>query len=96
MYFKLCSRGYNTHDEEDEVGDDDSPFARHLQSQKKGDEGIRKPVSVDGKGYPYGIMKTCLEDDVKLFAKDLDPTTSWEGQSAQDRRRFFKRLYSGM
>ena len=41
-------------------------------------------------------MKRSLEDDVKLFAKDLDPTVSWEQQPSSEKARFFKRLYAGM
>lgn len=53
-----------------------------------GDDAIEKPVSVDANGYPYEIMKSCLEDDMKLFAKDLDPTASWEAQPPNKRERF--------
>jgi len=64
--------------------------------QKVGDDGMKKPISVDAHGFPYGRMKNHLEDDVKLFAKQLDVTASWEAQPPNDKARFFSRLYAGM
>lgn len=96
-WYEYSRGGYETPSDDDsseeEEGADD---VRHRRFREVGDESIKKPVSVDAHGYPYGIMKTCLEDDVKLFAKDLDPTVSWESQPPNEKARFFKRLYAGM
>lgn len=99
MYSRGC--GYETPEEDDnsEEEEDDGPLEAISMQQRfhrVGDDAIKKPVSVDSNGFPYGIMKTCLEDDVKLFAKDLDPTLSWEMQPLSEKERFFKRLYASI
>ena len=39
-----------------------------------------KRVELDAQGQPFGSMKAVLCADIKKYAKDLDPTTGWEGQ----------------
>lgn len=99
----LDSGGYESPEEdEDEDSDEDfvnappGPAERFQRLHKPRDEAIKKPVSVDANGYPYGIMKSCLEDDVKLLAKDLDPTVGWDLQPPSERERFYRRLYAGI
>lgn len=72
------------------------PRKRHRRVRDEEDSGMRKPVLVDAKGIPYGSMKKALEDDIKLFARELDPRYSWEAQSQQVKDRFFKRVYAGV
>lgn len=84
--------GYETLEDSDSSEEEDGAH----KIQEVGDDLIKKPVSVDEHGYPYGRMKSCLEDDVKLYAKELDPTGSWESVPRGEKERFFKRLYAGM
>lgn len=63
--------------------------------RRTGNAQDKKPVKLDPNGIPYGNMREVLAADIKRYAKDLDPTTSWEGQPGGERRRFFRRLYSG-
>ena len=56
---------------------------------------MKKRVELDAQGQPFGSMKVVLCGDIKKYAKDLDPTTVWEGQPRHERKRLFKRLYSG-
>ena len=76
----MYSRGYDTpEDEEAEEEDTDngnSPTGLCQRLHQRGQEVIKKRVSIDANGFPYGIMKTFLEDDVKLLTKNLDPTAS--------------------
>lgn len=80
-------------------GSDVSSFdGRHTKAAPKRttNKDDKKPVKLDPNGIPYGNMREVLAADIKRYAKDLDPTTSWEGQPGGERRRFFRRLYSGM
>jgi hypothetical protein len=56
---------------------------------------MKKRVELDAQGQPFGTMKAVLCGDIKKYAKDLDPTTGWEGQPRHERKRLFRRLYSG-
>lgn len=56
---------------------------------------MKKHVELDAQGQPFGSMKAVLCNDIKKYAKDLDPTTGWEGQPRHERKRLFKRLYTG-
>lgn len=80
------------------MSDDDSSKEEEGPEKflKVGDDGMKKPVSVDAHGIPYGRMKNHLEDDVKLYAKHLDVTASWDAQPPHNKARFFSRLYAGM
>jgi len=64
--------------------------------KRSGNTHDKKPVKLDPNGIPYGNMREVLAANIKRYAKDLDPTTSWEGQPGGERRRFFRRLYSSM
>ena len=55
---------------------------------------MKKHVELDAEGQPFGAMKAVLSSDIKKYAKDLDPTTGWEGQPRHDRKRLFRRLYT--
>lgn len=92
MWYVYSRRGCESLEDSDsfEEEDDDAKF------QEVGDDAIKKPVSVDAHGIPYGRMKSCLEDDVKLYARALDPTGSWESVPPSEKEYFFKRLYAGM
>ena len=57
--------------------------------------GLKKHVELDRQGQPFGPMKEVLCSDIKKYAKDLDPTTGWEGQPRSDRKRLLRRLYAG-
>jgi hypothetical protein len=56
---------------------------------------MKKRVELDAQKQPFGAMKVVLCGDIKKYAKDLDPTTGWEGQPWHKRKRLFKRLYTG-
>ena len=56
---------------------------------------MKKRVELDAQGQPFGPMKSVLCGDIKKYAKDLDPTTGWEGQPRHERKRLFRRLYTG-
>lgn len=88
----------NSEDSESDDGSDiSSDEGKHAKARKKrsANEHDKKPVKLDPNGIPYGNMREVLAADIKRYAKDLDPTTSWEGQPGGQRRRFFRRLYSG-
>jgi len=57
---------------------------------------MKKPVTLDLNGLPWGSMKECLGDDVKKYAKNLDPTCNWESQPSPHREQLFRRLYRGI
>ena len=85
------SRGGSESPDDDDSSEDDDDDCDDVgrRFQQVGDDAIKKPVSVDADGYPYGIMKRTLEDDVKLFAKGLDPTVSWEQQPSSEKAAVF-------
>lgn len=56
---------------------------------------MKKPVTLDLNGLPWGSMKECLGDDIKKYAKNLDPTCNWESQPSPQREQLFRRLYKG-
>lgn len=41
---------------------------------------MKKLVTLDINGLPWGNMKECLSDDIKKYAKNLDPLGNWELQ----------------
>jgi len=82
--------------EQEEENGDAGPSSRSRKHRGEKHDGFKKPVLVDSNGIPYGIMKTCLADDVKLLAKDLDPTVGWDSQPGSEKKRFFARLYAGI
>ena len=95
-----CSRGYGTHSGSEESSDGDhSDGVQTSQppptSKRGGSTAMKKRVELDAQGQPFGSMKAVLCGDIKKYAKDLDPTTGWEGQPRHERKRLFKRLYSG-
>lgn len=57
---------------------------------------MKKPIEVDGDGQPFGSMKEALSNDVKKYAKDLDPRVGWEKQPQSLRKNLLRRLYTGM
>lgn len=57
---------------------------------------MKKPVTLDLNGLSWGSMKVCLGDDIKKYAKNLDPTYNWESQPSPQRDQLFRRLYKGM
>ena len=56
---------------------------------------MKKHMELDAQNQPFGPMKVVLYNDIKKYAKDLDPTTGWEGQPRHEEKRLFKRLYIG-
>jgi hypothetical protein len=57
---------------------------------------MKKPVQLDPQGEPFGEMKEAFVRDIQKYAKDLDVTVGWEGQSVKQRRRLLKRVYTGI
>ena len=98
MQCVLCSRGYEVElAEEDSIANTDGEIEALQPLQKRNigaSTAMKKPVELDGQGQPFGAMKAVLSSDVKKYAKDLDPTTGWEGQPRQHRRRLFRCLYT--
>ena len=95
-----CSRGYATHsgteEDSDQGNSDEIETSQPLPTRKGGGStAMKKRVELDAQGQPFGAMKPVLCAYIKKFAKDLDPTTGWEGQPRHLRKRLFKRLYTG-
>ena len=95
----MCSRGYATHTEAEDTegGNSDAVETSQQKPTRKGvgNTGVKKRVELDAQGQPFGAMKSVLCSDIKKYAKDLDPTTGWEGQPRHERKRLFRRLYTG-
>lgn len=90
----MCSVESDVPDDDDDSEDD---FQKRTPPRRKADKGDdRKPVKLDENGRPYGRMMPVLEEDIKRFAKDLDPTTSWEAQPPKQKKRFWTRVNHGM
>lgn len=92
---RFCSTGDSDSESDSDASSDGKKHAK-AQPKRTGNKHDKKPVKLDPNGIPYGNMREVLAADIKRYAKDLDPTTSWEGQPGGERRRFFRRLYSGM
>ena len=95
-----CSRGYGIHsgteDDSDPENSDAMETSQPAPTRKGGGStAMKKRVELDAQGQPFGAMKAVLSADIKKYAKDLDPTTGWEGQPRHERKRLFKRLYTG-
>ena len=94
----MCNRGYTTHSDTEvsEGGNSDAVETSQRKPSRKGagSTGMKKRVELDGQRQPFGSMKAVLSSDIKKYAKDLDPTTGWEGQSRHERKRLFRRLYT--
>ena len=95
-----CSRGYATNSGTESDGDQENSdgieTSHPLPTRKGGGStALKKRVELDVQGQPFGAMKAVLCADIKKYAKDLDPTTGWEGQPRHERKRLFKRLYTG-
>lgn len=76
-----CSSGKDNNDHgsngEDDGEDSDDRLRKSKPFCKRRGKGYeKKPVTLDPNGYPYGSMREVLSDDIKRYAKDLDPTTS--------------------
>ena len=92
------SRGYPTESgAEDSEGSNDDAIQTSQAHPTRGAArgGMKKHVELDAQGQPFGPMKEVLCNDIKKYAKDLDPTTGWEGQPRSDRKRLLQRLYAG-
>lgn len=57
---------------------------------------MKKPVTLDVNSLPWGNMKDYLANNIKKYAKSLDPTANWESQPNALRSKLFKQLYKGM
>lgn len=66
----------------------------HPQQQRRG-RMMKKPVTLNLNGIPWGSMKECLANDIKKYAKSLDPTCNWESHPSPQQEQLFKRLYKG-
>jgi len=96
----LCNAEEEMLDKGDDKDCSDKTFARlgqlRLQPRQRRGRGMKKPVTLDLSGLPWGSMKECLGDDIKKYAKNLDPTCNWETQPSPHREQLFWRLYKGM
>lgn len=95
---ELCSRGYGeSSDDESEENRGEDTRAMHSAGNPKpaGSSGWKKPIEVDVEGQPWGPMKDSLQKDIQKYAKELDPSSGWEGQPQKLRRNLYKRLYAG-
>ena len=55
----------------------------------------KQVVRVDKQGKPYGKEAGYLAEDVKAFAKGLNPCYGWADQPLDEKQRFFARVYAG-
>jgi hypothetical protein len=53
-------------------------------------------VMVDKRGKPYGTGADYLAEEVKKFAKSLNPLYGWGDQPLAEKQRFYDRIYAGM
>ena len=97
-----CSRGSATHSATEDTSETDQDHNDGIETSQppptrkaRGSTPKLKRVELDAQGQPFGSMKAVLCADIKKYAKDLDPTTGWEGQPRHERKRLFRRLYSG-
>ena len=58
--------------------DSDDPFQADPTHYNPQERVMKKPVTLDINGLSWGNMKECLADDIKKYAKNLDPTANWE------------------
>ena len=85
-----------TEEDSDHENSDGIETSQPLSTRKGGGStAMKKRVEQDAQGQPFGSMKAVLCSDIKKYAKDLDPTTGWEGQPRHERKRLFKCLYTG-
>lgn len=56
----------------DEENSDDSGTHSVPVEREPRERIMKKPVTLDVNGVPWGNMKECLADDVKKYAKSLD------------------------
>ena len=100
MHLTFYSRGYNTGSDEPASDADTEEMIEQLIPEQAREKGLstvmKKPVEIDRQGEPFGPMKAPFSNDIKKYARDLDPRFGWEGQPKKDRRRLFRRLYSGL
>ena len=70
------------------------PQRKHLVRKEnvKKEKARKQYVEVDKRGHSYG---TYLIEDVKSFAKGLNPCYGWNDQPMDEKDRFFERLYVG-
>ena len=95
-----CSRGYKTHSGTEGESDHENSDAVETSQPPAlrkggGSTAMKKRLELDAQGQPFGSMKSVFCRDIKKYAKDLDPTTGWEGQPGQERKRLFNCLYTG-
>ena len=101
----FCSKGYDTASAEQgvewnvESDADIEDIIASLNPEEKWKKGsttvVKKPIELDEDGQAYGSIKNAFSNDIKKYARDLDPRKGWEGQPAYDRRRLFSRIYTG-
>ena len=95
----MCSRGYESRSAGDKSNENTDDIIDGLLPEEEEEDGttsvMKKPVRLDRQGEPYGPMKVQFGRDIQKYAKDLDITVGWEAQTQENRRRLFKRLYTG-
>ena len=99
-FYWLCSKynqGYaSASTQEDSSGDtkDAMEALEPLSTIKRGGtQALKKSIELDSEGQPYGSMREFIKANIKKYAKDLNPITSWERQPHYERRRLFEHLY---
>ena len=83
------SKGYDTTSAEQGVERDAKSDADtediidSLNPEEKWKKGLttvmKKPIELDEDGEAYGSMKNAFSNDIKKYARDLDPRKGWEG-----------------
>jgi len=101
LFSFFCNHTYDLatdkYDENDNDKDEEDQTANLiLTHSSNGDASMKKPITLDENRSPYSKMKLCLADDVKVYAKDLDPKTSWKCQPTWERQPLFECLYASM
>lgn len=95
---EMCSCRYGEGSDDESHGNTNEDIDA-LNSQRKltpmGPAAMKKPIELDEDGQPWGSMKDALHKDIQKYAKDLDPSCGWEGQSGKLQRNLLRRLYTG-
>lgn len=100
----LCSSSDGSSSKDSETDDDEGDTVL-LQEERILPKAEKRPlmkgkerkqiVMVDKRGKPYGKEAAYLANDVKAFAKGLNPAYGWANQPMAEKQRFFDRIYAG-
>ncbi len=85
--------------EDDDIQEVPAPLETHVQlrsaRQQVKKEPLKRVLTVDVKGFPYGNYVKAYEEDIRKIAKELDPNYNYKEQLEVMRTRFLNRLAAG-